>query len=59
MAHFDEYQLEDWWRENGSLRDFVEELQKPVFYLVKVHIPLKLSYCTEKALGPVFSPSLA
>jgi hypothetical protein len=44
VACFDEYQLNEWWREENGLRDFVEELQKLMFYLVRGYIPLKLSY---------------
>ena len=44
VACFDTYQVNGWWSEDNGTREFFEEVQKLVFYLLKGYIPLKLSY---------------
>jgi hypothetical protein len=43
-AWFKSYQLEHWWSQDGGLRDFVVEVLKLTYYLVRGYIPFKLSY---------------
>lgn len=41
---FESYDLNNWWNQDKGPRDFLSELQKLVFYMVKGYIPLKLTY---------------
>jgi len=43
-ACFNSYNLDNWWKQEGGLRDFALELMKLVYYLGGGYIPLKLSY---------------
>jgi hypothetical protein len=43
-ACFDEYQLDKWWTQDRGVRDFTEESQKLVYYLIMGYIPFKFSY---------------
>jgi hypothetical protein len=44
IACFDTYEPKHWWDQDDGPRDFLSELQKLMFYMVKGYIPLKLSY---------------
>ena len=44
VACFDRYRVNNWWRDGNGTRDFFEEVQKLVFYMLRGYIPLKVSY---------------
>jgi uncharacterized SAM-binding protein YcdF (DUF218 family) len=44
VTSFDKYPLNNWWNHDNGPRDFLSELQKLAFYMVKGYIPLKVSY---------------
>jgi uncharacterized SAM-binding protein YcdF (DUF218 family) len=56
VACFDRYQVNNWWRDGNGTRDFFEEVQKLVFYLLNGYIPLKFSYSTKSGPGPLSLP---
>lgn len=43
-ACFNSYKLDNWWRQEGGLRDFALEFMKLVYYLGGGYIPFNLSY---------------
>ena len=44
VASFDRYQVNNWWHDGRGVREFFEEAQKLVFYMLNGYIPLKFSY---------------
>lgn len=44
VACFEAYKLNNWWNQDTGPRDFLTELHKLLFYMVKGYIPLKFSY---------------
>lgn len=44
LAYFNDFQLDNWWRHEEGLREFVSELFKLVYYQVRGYIPAGVDY---------------
>ena len=42
LAYFNDFQLDNWWRHEEGLREFLSELFKLVYYQVRGYIPTKI-----------------